>query len=132
MEFTNIYRNGKPQYFFIKADNENEFNFLQPYFLLTSYDRPRLGRILEMECLFSGSVWQGRQTHGYGYSCSADVYETLISAVKKLHGKELSSTAVEELNAINTHNSTLTLSANLLQELATLNTAALAKKYNLD
>ena len=132
MEFTNIYRNGKPQYFFIKLDAENEFNLLQPYFLLTSYDHPRLGRILEMECLFSGSVWQGRQTHGYGYSCSADVYETLISAVKKLHGKELSSTAVEELNAINTHNSTLTLSANLLQELATLNNAALAKKYNLD
>lgn len=132
MEYTNIYRNGKPQYFFIKLDAENEFNLLQPYFLLTSYDRPRLGRILEMECLFSGSVWQGRQTHGYGYACSADVYDTLIDAIKKLHGKVLSSTAVEELNAINTHNNTLTLSANLLAELATLNNAALAKKYNLD
>lgn len=41
MEYTNIYRNGKPQYFFIKLDAENEYNFLQPYFLLTSYDRPR-------------------------------------------------------------------------------------------
>lgn len=132
MEFTNIYRNGKPQYFFIKLDAENEFEFLRPYFLLTSYDRPRLGRILEMECLFSGSVWHGRQSHGYGYSCSADVYETLIIAIEKLHGKTLSSTAMEELNAINTHNNTLTLSANLLSELATLNTAALAKKYNLD
>ena len=132
MEFTNIYRNGKPQYFFIKIDAENEYNFLQPYFLLTSYDHPRLGRILEMDCLFSGSVWQGRQSHGYGYSCSADVYETLIDAIKKLHGKTLSSTAKEELNAINTHERTLTLSANLLSELATLNTAALAKKYNFD
>lgn len=132
MEFTNIYRNGKPQYFFIKLDAENEYNFLQPYFLLTSYDRPRLGRILEMECLFSGSVWQGRQSHGYGYSCSADVYGTLIGAIKKLHGKALSTAAKEELNAINTHDSTLTLSAELLTELATLNTAALAKKYNLD
>ena len=132
MEFTNIYRNGKPQYFFIKADNENEFNFLQPYFLLTSYDHPRLGRILEMECLFSGSVWQGRQSHGYGYSCSADVYGTLIDAIEKLHGKNLSSTATEELKAINTHDRKLTLSAELLAELATLNNAALAKKYNLD
>ena len=132
MEFTNIYRNGKPQYFFIKLDAENEFNLLQPYFLLTSYDRPRLGRILEMEFLVSGSVWQGRQSHGYGYSCSADVYDTLIGAIKKLHGKALSSTAKEELNAINTHNSTLTLSAELLAELATLNAAAIAKKYNFD
>ena len=132
MEFTNIYRNGKPQYFFIKIDAENEYNFLQPYFLLTSYDHPRLGRILEMDCLFSGSVWQGRQSHGYGYSCSADVYDTLIGAIKKLHGKALSSTAKEELNTINTHERTLTLSANLLSELATLNNAALAKKYNFD
>ena len=132
MEYTNIYRNGKPQYFFIKIDAENEYNFLQPYFLLTSYDHPRLGRILEMDCLFSGSVWQGRQSHGYGYSCSADVYETLIDAIKKLHGKMLSSTAKEELNEINTHERTLTLSANLLSELATLNAAALAKKYNFD
>ena len=132
MEFTNIYHNGKPQYFFIKLDAENEYNFLQPYFLLTSYDHPRLGRILEMECLFSGSVWQGRQSHGYGYSCSADVYGTLIDAIKKLHGKKLSSTAKEELNAINTHDNALTLSAELLAELATLNNAALAKKYNFD
>lgn len=132
MEFTNIYRNGKPQYFFIKIDKETEYNFLQPYFLLTSYDRPRLGLILEMECLFSGSVWQGRQSHGYGYSCSADVYDTLIDAIKKLHKKTLSQSAIDELNAINTHDNTICFSANLLSELATLNTAALAKKYNLD
>lgn len=132
MEYTNIYRNGKPQYFFIKLEAENEFEFLQPYFLLTSYDRPRLGRILEMDCLFSGSVWQGRQSHGYGYSCSADVYDTLIGAIKKLHGKVLSSTAKEELNAINTHERNLKLSAELLAELSSLNDAALAKKYNFD
>ena len=36
MEFTTIYRNGKPQYFFIKIDEPAEFNFLQPYFLVTS------------------------------------------------------------------------------------------------
>lgn len=131
MEFTNIYRNGKPERFFIKIDSEQEFNFIKPYFLLTSIDKPRLGRILEMECLFSGSVWQGRQTHGYGYSCSADVYGTLIDAIKKLHGKKLSDDASAELNAINTHNSAIYITESTLAELATLNGEALAKKYNL-
>lgn len=130
MEFTNIYRNGKPERFFIKIDSEQEFGFIQPYFLLTSSDKPRLGRILEMECLFSGSVWQGRQTHGYGYSCSADVYGTLIDAIKKLHGKKLSDDARAELNAINTHNSAISITESTLAELATLNGGALAKKYN--
>lgn len=130
MEFTNIYHNGKPERFFIKIDSEQEFGFIQPYFLLTSSDKPRLGRILEMECLFSGSVWQGRQSHGYGYSCSADVYGTLIDAIKKLHGKKLSDDARAELNAINTHNSAISLTESTLAELSTLNSEALAKKYN--
>ena len=130
MEFATIYRNGKPQYFFIKIDEPAEFNFLQPYFLLTSMDKPRFGRILEMECLFSGSVWQGRQSHGYGYSCSADVYGTLINAIYKLYKKELSENAKQELNSINTHDSTLILSIATLKELATLNTVALERKYS--
>lgn len=130
MEFTTIYRNGKPQYFFIKIDEPAEFNFLQPYFLVTSMDKPRFGRILEMECLFSGSVWQGRQSHGYGYSCSADVYGTLIDAINKLYGKELSENAKQELHSINTHESTLILSIATLKELATLNTVALERKYS--
>lgn len=130
MEFTTIYRNGKPQYFFIKIDEPAEFNFLQPYFLATSMDKPRFGRILEMECLFSGSVWQGRQSHGYGYSCSADVYGTLIDAIYKLYKKELSENAKQELNSINTHDSTLILSIATLKELATLNTVALERKYS--
>ena len=130
MEFTTIYRNGKPQYFFIKIDEPAEFNFLQPYFLATSMDKPRFGRILEMECLFSGSVWQGRQSHGYGYSCSADVYGTLIDAIYKLYKKELSENAKQELNNINTHDSTLILSIATLKELATLNTVALERKYS--
>lgn len=130
MEFTTIYRNGKPQYFFIKIDHAEEFNFLQPYFLVTSMDKPRFGRILEMECLFSGSVWQGRQSHGYGYSCSADVYCTLIDAIHKLYSKELSEESKQELTAINTHESTLKLSENLLAELAKLNMIALERKYN--
>ena len=130
MEFTTIYRNGKPQYFFIEIDEPAEFNFLQPYFLVTSMDKPRFGRILEMECLFSGSVWQGRQTHGYGYSCSADVYGTLIDAIYKLYNKELSEESKQELNAINTHDNILKLSENLLRELARLNAIALERKYN--
>ena len=130
MEFNTIYRNGKPQYFFIKIDEPAEFNFLQPYFILTSLEKPRFGRILEMECLFSGSVWQGRQTHGYGYSCSADVYGTLIDAIYKLYSKELSEDAKQELDSINTHDNTLILSIATLKELATLNTIALERKYS--
>lgn len=130
MEFTTIYRNGKPQYFFIKIDHAEEFNFIQPYFLVTSMDKPRFGRILEMECLFSGSVWQGRQSHGYGYSCSADVYGTLIDAIHKLYRKELSDESKQELTAINTHDDTLKLSENLLAELAKLNMIALERKYS--
>lgn len=131
MEFTTIYRNGKPQYFFIKIDHAEEFNFLQPYFLVTSMDKPRFGRILEMECLFSGSVWQGRQSHGYGYSCSVDVYGTLIDAIHKLYSKELSENARQELNRLNTHDNTLVLSIATLKELATLNnTVALKRKYS--
>lgn len=130
MEFTTIYRNGKPQYFFIKIDEPAEFNFLQPYFLLTTMDKPRFGRILEMECLFSGSVWEGRQSHGYGYSCSADVYGTLIDAIYKLYNKELSEESKQELNAINTHDNILKLSGNLLRELARLNAIALERKYS--
>ena len=83
-----------------------------------------------MECLFSGSVWQGRQSHGYGYSCSADVYDTLIDAIRKLYSKELSEESKQELTAINTHESTLKLSENLLRELAKLNMTALERKYN--
>lgn len=128
MEFNTIYRNGKPQYFFIKIDEPAEFNFLQPYFLVTSMDKPRFGRILEMECLFSGSVWQGRQSHGYGYSCSADVYGTLIDAIYKLYSKELSEESKQELNAINTHDDILKLSGNLLRELARLNVIELERR----
>lgn len=130
MEFTTIYRNGKPQYFFIKIDEPAEFSFLQPYFILTSMDKPRFGRILEMECLFSGSVWQGRQSHGYGYSCSADVYGTLIDAIYKLYSKELSEESKQEINAICTHDNILKLSGNLLKELAKLNMIALERKYS--
>lgn len=129
MQFTTIYRNGKPQYFFIKIDRPEEFNFLQPYFLVTSSDRPRFGRILEMDCLFSGSVWQGRQSHGYGYSCSVDVYGSLIAAIHKVHNSSLSEAAKQELNSINCHNSDLQLSAELLTELAALNSAAFERKW---
>lgn len=129
MQFTTIYRNGKPQYFFIKIDNPREFNFLQPYFLVTSFDRPRFGRILEMDCLFSSSVWQGRQSHGYGYSCSADVYGSLIDAIRKVHKGQLSDTAKQELNSINTHDSELRLSDELLSELSALNSAALERRF---
>lgn len=131
MEFTTIYRNGKPQYFFIKLDDIREFAFLQPYFILTSIDHKRFESILEMECLFSGSIWQGRQRHGYGYSCSADVYGSLLSAIRKLHKGKLSQDVLDELSSINTHDHKLQLSLKAIEELSTLNNIALEEKYNL-
>lgn len=130
MEYTSIYKNGRPVYFFIKADKPEEWNFIQPYFLCTNIDKPRCGNILEMECLFSGSVWYGRQRHGYGYSASHDVYGQLISCIDKLHGGKLSETARSELHGLNIDDNRQTISAETLAELAALNVAALDEKYN--
>ena len=128
MEFNTIYKNGKPNYFFIKLDNAKEFNFLQPYFLATSIDHTRHGRIKEMFCLFAGSVFGGKQVHGYGYSASADVYGELITIIKKLYNKQLSENALNELNRINTHDGKLNLTAELLEELTTLNNKEIMKR----
>lgn len=131
LQFNTIYKNGRPQYFFIKSDKPEEFNFIQPYFLATSIDHTRHGRILELNTLFSGAgtVWCGRQQHGYGYSASADVYGELIEIIKKLYGEKLSEEAKKELNAINTHDENLTISDELLKELKAHNINALNLKY---
>lgn len=128
MEYSSIYKNGRPDYFFLKIDNPLEFNLIQPYFIVTSYEHPRKGNILHMDCLFSGSVWQGKQRHGYGYSSSADVYETLISIIKTLYGKSLTDETKKELASINTHNKRFTVSEKALKELQTLNAQALESK----
>lgn len=130
MKYSSIYKNGKPDYFFIKADSPKEFDFIQPYFLVTSSDHPRKGSIKSMECLFSGSVWYGKQSHGYGYSSSADVYNTLISIIKALYNNKLSDKAIKELNNINTHDDEIKLSRRLLDELSALNIETLNNKYN--
>lgn len=129
MEYTSIYKNGKPAYFFIKLDSIKEFEFIQPYFLLTDSAHTRCGNILEMECLFSGSVWYGRQRHGYGYSPSHDVYSQLVACVRKLHGKNLSDAVLAELARINTDDRILHISAETLEELAKLNAEAFERKY---
>ena len=132
MEFATIYKNSRPQYFFIRLDKPEEWAILQPYYLTTSSDHPRAGRILEMDCLFSGCVWRGRVSHGYGYGCNADVYGTLINLIRELHGKRLSAAAVKELDAVNTHDDCLTLSDATLQELAALNAAEFARRCKAD
>ena len=121
MEYTSIYKNGKVQNFFIKIDNQKEFNFLQPYFLITTLDKQRSGSILEMNCLFSCSTWYGRQTHGWGYSSTHDVYSQLIAIIKNLYKNDLSQQALDELDKINTHDDRQTLSDALLDELDRLN-----------
>ena len=123
MKYQSIYKNGK-------ADTPKEFDFIQPYFLITSTDHPRKGNIKSMECLFSGSVWYGKQSHGYGYSSSADVYGTLISIIKDLYKDKLSNKAIKELNKINTHEGNIKLSKRLLEELKELNIQALEEKLN--
>ncbi len=102
--------------------NRGECEILRPYYLQSSCARPRAGQILEMTCLFSGSVWSGRLAPSY--AGTADVFRALIDLAIKLHGKRLSAAATKELNGINTHVYRLTLSDDTLQELAALNDAA--------
>jgi hypothetical protein len=131
MEYTSIYKNGKPERFFIKADDPKEWAFLQPYFLATNIDKKRHGNILEMNCLFSGSVWQGRQRHGYGYCAAADVYYELITIINKIHKKRLTASDREELRKINTHEEKLALSPQLLENLSRYNDEHFKIKFNI-
>jgi hypothetical protein len=128
MKFTTTYKNCKPEHFFIKLDKPSEFSFIQPYFLVTSINHKRHGRIKELECLFSGSVFIGKQYHGFGYSCSADVYGELINIINKLHGKKLSERAKKELRKINTHEDGQKFSRATLEELQTLNNEVIHNK----
>ena len=121
MKFNTIYKSGKPEYFFIKADSPAEFAFLQPYFLSTTHDKQRKGRILMMQCLYSGYLWYGRQIHGFGYSASADVYGELIRIIKNLHKSRLTADDLAELNAINIHDDNIKISDTLINHLRDYN-----------
>ena len=132
MEFNSIYKNGKPDYFFITIDSKKgERAFIQPYFIVTDIDHPRRGSIREMNVLVNTNgiiVYYGKATHGYGYSHSADVYGELIDIIRDTYGEELTDAEKEELRKINTHDDELTLSSELLEHLAELNKVALDKK----
>ena len=132
MEFNSIYKNGKPDYFFITIDSKKgERAFIQPYFIVTDIDHPRRGSIREMNVLVNTNgiiVYYGKATHGYGYSHSADVYGELIDIIRDTYGEELTDAEKEELRNINTHDDELTLSPELLEHLAELNKVALDKK----
>lgn len=129
MEYASIYKNGKVDRFFLKLDDEKEFAFIQPYFISTKIDAPRTGRIYEMDCLFSGSVFSGRQGHGFGYSASADVYGQLVAIIEKLHKARLTEQDRAALDKINTHENKLIFPVDLLDNLRKYNDAELAKKY---
>ena len=133
MEFNSIYKNGKPDYFFITIDSKKgERAFIQPYFIVTDIDHPRRGSIREMNVLVNTNgiiVYYGKATHGYGYSHSADVYGELIDIIRDTYGEELTDAEKEELRKINTHDDELTLSPELLEHLAELNKVALDKKH---
>ena len=132
MEFNSIYKNGKPDYFFITIDSKKgERAFIQPYFIVTDIDHPRHGSIREMNVLVNTNgviVYYGKATHGYGYSHSADVYGELIDIIEDAYGKELTDAEKTELHKINTHNDELTVSPELLEHLAELNKVARDKK----
>lgn len=132
MEFNSIYKNGKPDYFFITIDSKKgERAFIQPYFIVTDIDHPRRGSIKEMNVLVNTNgviVYYGKATHGYGYSHSADVYGELIDIIRDTYGEELTDAEEKELRKINTHDDELTLSPELLEHLAELNKVALDKK----
>ena len=133
MEFNSIYKNGKPDYFFITIDSKKgERAFIQPYFIVTDIDHPRRGRIREMNVLVNTNgiiVYYGKATHGYGYSHSADVYGELIDIIRDTYGEELTDAEKTELHKINTHDDELTVSPELLEHLAELNKVARDKKW---
>lgn len=133
MKFNSIYKNGKPDYFFITIDSKKgERAFIQPYFIVTDIDHQRRGRIREMNVLVNMNniiVYYGKATHGYGYSHSADVYGELIDIIRDSYGKELTEAENKELSKINTHDDELTVSPKLLEHLAELNKVALDKKF---
>ena len=129
IEFAGRYENRK-HHFYLKIEKDAEFNFIQPYFLVTDIDHTRKGSINRMDCLFSGQVWEGTHRHGYGYSCSADVYGTLIEIIRKNYGKKLSSESLDELDKINTHDDRLNLSDRLLEELSRFNIEKLEERFH--
>ena len=137
MKYTSIYKNGKIQNFYLKANKKEYDAFIQNYFILTSLDNPRLGNIKEMCVLFSNdykhegseAVYIGKQYHGWGYSASADVYDELLQAIKKLYKSELNEAELEELEKINTHEEELTICDALLEKLGTLSNNKLYEKW---
>ncbi len=137
MKYASIYKNGKLQNFYIKATKKEYDAFLQNYFILTSLEKPRLGNIKELSVLFSNdyknenseAVYMGKQYHGWGYSASADVYDELLRAIKKLYNSELNEKELEELEKINIHDELLTVGDALLEKLGRLSNNKLHEKW---
>lgn len=131
MKFTSRYE-GKKHLFYIQIDKKNEFELLQPYFLATSYDHPRKGRINYMDCLFSGAVWCGSCRHGYGYSVSADVYGSLYSIIREMYKNKIVDGGPLDnfLSNWNTHDNDFLAPDEAMEELRALNDKAMEEKFN--
>lgn len=131
MEFNSIYKNYKPDYFFITIENK-ERPFVQPYFIVTDIDHKKRGRITYMEVLQNFgdfTTYYGKGRHGYGYSFSADIYGELIDIIRTLYKNDLTDDEKEELSKINTHDEKVALSEGLLTHLKELNKIALDEKW---
>ena len=99
MEFNSIYKNGRPDYFFITIESK-ERPFVQPYFIVTDIDHKKRGNITYMEVLqnFGNfTTYYGKGRHGYGYSFSADIYGELIDIIETLYKNDLTDAEKEEL-----------------------------------
>lgn len=131
MEFNSIYKNYKPDYFFITIENK-ERPFVQPYFIVTDIDHKKRGNITYMEVLQNFgdfTTYYGKGRYGYGYSFSADIYGELIDIIRTLYKDDLTEAELEELRKINTHDEKVTLSEGLLEHLKELNKIALDEKW---
>ena len=130
IEYSSIYKKGKITNFFIKIDKNEEFEFIQPYFIVTDLNHTRKGSIKRMDCLFSNAVWEGEQTHGWGYSGSHEIFLTIIyDIILKIYDKKLTEKAKKELKKINTHDNKIKISNATLKELRILNDEALEEKW---
>ena len=131
MEFNSIYKNGRPDYFFITIESE-ERPFVQPYFIVTDIDHKKRGNITYMEVLQSFgnfTTYYGKGRHGYGYSFSADIYGELIDIIETLYKDALTEAELEELRKSNTHDEKVVLAEGLLAHLKELNEKALEEKW---
>ena len=116
MQYNAIYKNGKPERFFLRLDDEKERAIVALYFLESAKKGPRVGRINQMAWVFT-DVLSGKQRHGAGYSSAADVFGTFRMLILGRAGSALSESVRDEVFSMNTHDDVVRLSKRALDEI---------------